>query len=58
MVKARLGYDTFWKHMNYLLSMGFMDEKSEGSRTVYQTSTKGLELLDKLAGVEVVLSCI
>ena len=49
MVKARLGYDTFWKHMNYLLAMGFMEEKSEGSRTVYQTSTKGLELLGKLA---------
>jgi len=52
MVKARLGYDTFWKHMNYLLSSGLMDERNEGSRTLYQTSAKGLELLEKLSGIE------
>jgi predicted transcriptional regulator len=51
MVKARLGYDTFWKHMNYLLSNGLMDERFEGSRTLYQTSTRGLELLAKLSGI-------
>ncbi len=52
MVKARLGYDTFWKHMNYLLVRGLMDEKSEGSRTLYQTSSKGLELLEKLSAFD------
>jgi predicted transcriptional regulator len=58
MVKARLGYDTFWKHMNGLLTMGLMDEKNEGSRTVYQTNAKGLELLDKLSGIEATVGAL
>ncbi len=37
--------------MNYLLSNGLMDERFEGSRTLYQTSTRGLELLAKLSGI-------
>ncbi len=45
MVKARLGYDTFWKHMNELLSAGLMDETIEGSKTLYGVSAKGLELM-------------
>ena len=45
MVKARLGYDTFWKHMNELLSAGLMEETIEGSKTLYSVSTKGLGLL-------------
>ncbi|HYB04762.1 MAG TPA: winged helix-turn-helix domain-containing protein [Nitrososphaerales archaeon] len=53
MVKARLGYDTFWKHMNDLLATGLMDERNEGSRTLYQTNAKGLELLEKLTEIEV-----
>ena len=53
MVKARLGYDTFWKHMNHLLATGLMDERNEGSRTLYQTSTRGLDLLEKLSAIEV-----
>jgi len=51
MVKARLGYDTFWKHMNNLLTTGLMDERNEGSRTLYQTNAKGLELLERLSGI-------
>jgi predicted transcriptional regulator len=49
MVKARLGYDTFWKHMNHLLSMGVMDETIEGSKTFYRINASGLALLDQLA---------
>lgn len=52
MVKARLGYDTFWKHMNYLLAEGYVEERDEGSRTLYQTNASGLELLEKLSTIE------
>jgi predicted transcriptional regulator len=48
MVKARLGYDTFWKHMNLLLNSGLMDETFDGSKTLYQTNAKGLDLLGRL----------
>ena len=51
MIKARLGYDTFWHHMNNLLSRGMMDELNEGSRTLYRVNAKGLELLSQLSGV-------
>jgi predicted transcriptional regulator len=47
MVKARLGYDTFWKHMNLLLTAGLMAETCDGSKTLYQTNAKGLELLGR-----------
>jgi predicted transcriptional regulator len=47
MVKARLGYDTFWKHMNELLSVGLMEEISEGCRTMYQVNSEGLKLLSE-----------
>ena len=47
MVKARLGYDTFWKHMNALLTSGVMDETTEGSRTLYRINAKGLRLLSQ-----------
>jgi predicted transcriptional regulator len=49
MVKARLGYDTFWKHMNLLLTSGLMEETCDGSKTLYQTNAKGLDLLGRLA---------
>jgi hypothetical protein len=45
MVKARLGYDTFWKHMDELRSAGLMDETIDGSKTLYGVSAKGLGLL-------------
>ncbi|HZW55909.1 MAG TPA: winged helix-turn-helix domain-containing protein [Nitrososphaerales archaeon] len=51
MVKARLGYDTFWHHMNKLLSMGVMDETNEGNKTLYRVNAKGLDLLSQLTGV-------
>jgi predicted transcriptional regulator len=48
MVRARLGYDTFWKHMNDLVSRGMMNIVSEGSKTLYSVSDKGLSLLREL----------
>ncbi|MDG6922206.1 MAG: hypothetical protein JRN67_02805 [Nitrososphaerota archaeon] len=48
MVKARLGYDTFWKHMNALVSLGMMDTSTDGNKTVYSINEKGLVLLKEL----------
>ena len=48
MVKARLGYDTFWKHMNELVSLGMMETQSDGNKTVYSINEKGLNLLQTL----------
>lgn len=48
MVKSRLGYDTFWKHMNNLLSLGMMDTLNDGNRTLYVINEKGLTQLQKL----------
>lgn len=49
MVKARLGYETFWTHMNRLISLGMMDEMNEGNKTFYRVSPKGLELLAQIS---------
>lgn len=49
MVKARLGYETFWHHMNRLISMGMMDEMNEGNRTMYRVNAKGLDFLAYLS---------
>ena len=46
MVKARLGYDTFWKHMDTLVSKGMMDTRSDGYKTLYSINQKGLEYLE------------
>ena len=48
MVKARLGYETFWHHMNGLLAEGFLDTIVDGNRTLYRTNAKGLDLLEDL----------
>jgi predicted transcriptional regulator len=48
MVKARLGYDTFQKHMNQLISLGMMNTLSEGNKTLYSLSERGLSLLQQL----------
>jgi predicted transcriptional regulator len=48
MVKARLGYDTFWKHMNELVSLGMMNTSSDGNKTMYSINAKGLNLLQQL----------
>jgi predicted transcriptional regulator len=48
MVKARLGYDTFWKHMDMLVSKGMMNTMSDGSKTLYAVNEKGLLLLQEL----------
>jgi len=48
MVKARLGYDTLWKHMNVLMSRGLIDTSSDGHKTMYSMSDKGLAFLEEL----------
>lgn len=48
MVKARLGYDTFWKHMNELVSLGMMTTSNDGNKTMYSINEKGLSLLQEL----------
>jgi len=48
MVKARLGYDTFQKHMDQLISLGMMNTLSEGNKTLYSLSERGLSLLQQL----------
>ncbi|MCL5068079.1 MAG: winged helix-turn-helix domain-containing protein [Thaumarchaeota archaeon] len=51
MVKARIGYDTFWTHMSRLVSIGVMDEMDEGSKTLYRVNALGLQMLDRLSNV-------
>lgn len=46
MVKARLGYDTFWKHMDTLVSKGMMDTTSDGYKTLYTINQRGLKYLE------------
>jgi predicted transcriptional regulator len=55
MIKARLGYETFWSHMNRLLTEGKMTSISEheatkGSRirTYYSVTGEGLQYLEQL----------
>jgi DNA-binding PadR family transcriptional regulator len=54
MIKARLGYETFWMHTNRLLQEGkmicsFGDQKQGGkSKTYYSITEDGLLMLDKL----------
>jgi len=52
MVKARLGYDTFWKHMNQLVSLGMMNTLNDGHKTLYSINERGLSLLQKLESSE------
>jgi len=52
MVKARLGYDTFWKHMNELVSLGMMNTLNEGHKTLYSINERGLSLLQQLGTPE------
>ena len=49
MVKARLGYDTFRKHMNQLVALGMMNTSDEGNKTLYSLSERGLFLLETLS---------
>jgi len=48
MVKARLGYDTFWHHMNSLISQGMMETVYEGNKTLYRINAKGINYLEQL----------
>jgi predicted transcriptional regulator len=49
MVKARLGYDTFRKHMNQLVSLGMMNTLSDGNKTLYSLNEMGLSVLQQLS---------
>jgi predicted transcriptional regulator len=49
MVKARLGYDTFRKHMNQLVSLGMMNTLNDGNKTLYSLNQRGLLLLQQLS---------
>jgi predicted transcriptional regulator len=53
MVKARLGYDTFWKHMNILASSGMIVTSSDGYKTLYSVNQKGLVFLEELETTQV-----
>ena len=48
MVKARLGYDTLWKHMNMFVSKDMMDMRTDGYKTLYSVNEKGLAFLQEL----------
>ena len=52
MVKARLGYDTFWKHMNNLVSLGLMNAVNDGHKTLYSINEKGISLLKQIESSE------
>ena len=50
MIKARLGYETFWSHTSRLLKDGMMSCLTESGRgrTLYSVTDKGLRFLEKL----------
>jgi predicted transcriptional regulator len=54
MIKARLGYETFWSHSSMLMKKGMLDrlvEKGRG-RTLYAITEKGLRFMDQLKSKE------
>ena len=54
MIKARLGYETFWMHVNRLLNEGKLmlfrneDDLSARSKTYYTVTQEGLQMLEDL----------
>jgi predicted transcriptional regulator len=54
MIKARLGYETFWMHVNRLLNEGKValfrndDGRGNGSKTYYTLTREGLQMLEEL----------
>lgn len=54
MIKARLGYETFWNHMNRLLEEGKMIcsqiSQNQGGKAVnyYSLTPDGIQMLEKL----------
>jgi predicted transcriptional regulator len=54
MIKARLGYETFWMHVTRLLNEGKValfrneDGVGAGSKTYYTLTSDGLQMLEKL----------
>jgi predicted transcriptional regulator len=52
MIKARLGYETFWTHMNRLLNEDMLRCFLLDKKTVYSVTEAGLSLLEKLRASE------
>jgi len=59
MIKARLGYETFWSHMSRLLAEGKMvslteqdNSKGARARTYYTVTGEGLRYLEKLKSAQ------
>jgi predicted transcriptional regulator len=48
LVKARVGYTTFWKHMNKLVRLGMLTESYDGKKRLYSINEKGLILLNQI----------
>ena len=53
MVKARLGYDTFWKHMNELVSQDMINIGNDGFKTLYSVNQKGIVFLHELEETQI-----
>jgi predicted transcriptional regulator len=48
MIKAKLGYETFWMHIKTLLAQGLLKEEKDGHRLLYSITESGLTCLRQL----------
>jgi predicted transcriptional regulator len=48
MIKAKLGYETFWMHIKTLLAQGLLKEEKDGHRLLYSITESGLACLRQL----------
>ena len=48
MIKSRLGYETFWTHVNRLIDEGMITSSSDGKKVSYLMTERGRILLGKL----------
>jgi predicted transcriptional regulator len=48
MIRARLGYETFWTHMRRLMDLDMLKCSNDGKHTLYSTTELGVSLLSKL----------
>jgi predicted transcriptional regulator len=49
MIRARLGYETFWTHMKRLMDLDMLKSFNDGKHTRYSITEGGVNLLNKLA---------
>ncbi len=52
MIRARLGYETFWTHMRCLMDLDMLKSSNDGKHTLYSITEAGVNLLNKLAAPE------